>query len=216
MLRVCVLALLLAAVQAAQQFALNTPSMLLPAILESNGGERVKAPLFATGGCFHWETSSEMVVSVEPDVTSACQVGNRHGYTRVLVSSKVLADEIVRERQTVRAEIGSLHASSTDALAQIAASGRRSAWISATDLGSDLRLDCEVFVDVISSIQMLTATRRINVGDVETLEVQAFDIQGSCPFLSSLLIQFAQVTSLHQCTDLHSIGQLAMRADCAS
>jgi nuclear pore complex protein Nup210 len=37
----------------------------------------------------------------------------------------------------------------------------------------------EVYLDRIHRVQILTSTRLVNVGDVETLKVQAFDEQGN-------------------------------------
>ena len=52
---------------------------------------------------------------------------------------------------------------------------RRGVWVWAIDAASGARLECEVFVDAIHTIQILTTTRRVNVNDVETLELIAFD-----------------------------------------
>lgn len=53
--------------------------------------------------------------------------------------------------------------------------GRKSAWVWAEDISNSQRVECEVFVDVIQRIEILTTTRVVNVGDWETLDVQARD-----------------------------------------
>jgi len=53
---------------------------------------------------------------------------------------------------------------------------RKSAWVFATEITSKERLECEVFIDLIHRLEILTSTRVINVGDTVSLEVQAFDV----------------------------------------
>ncbi len=36
-------------------------------------------------------------------------------------------------------------------------------------------MECEVFVDIIARLEILTSTRRVNVGEKESLDLQAFD-----------------------------------------
>src|SRR5690606_8982534 len=55
---------------------------------------------------------------------------------------------------------------------------RRSAWIWAEDISTGRRAECEVFIDRIHSLLIATSTRRINVGDTEVLQLQAFDEHG--------------------------------------
>lgn len=41
-------------------------------------------------------------------------------------------------------------------------------------------LQCEVFVDSIAKLQLLTTVRKLVVGDLMILQVQAFDREGFC------------------------------------
>lgn len=56
---------------------------------------------------------------------------------------------------------------------------RVSTYVEATSDGHQTLAMCEVFVDAIDRLEILTATRRINVKEKEKLSVQAFDKLGN-------------------------------------
>eukprot|EP00808_Paulinella_micropora_P020356 g25782.t1 len=56
--------------------------------------------------------------------------------------------------------------------------GRQSTWLEAHS-GRGTVSRCEVFVDRISRLEMLTNTRRVNVGEYESLQLQAYDNQNN-------------------------------------
>ena len=60
-------------------------------------------------------------------------------------------------------------------------SERSSAWVWAELIGEDTahRVECEVFVDHIHRLEVLTSTRVVNVGDTESIDLQAFDKQNN-------------------------------------
>lgn len=45
----------------------------------------------------------------------------------------------------------------------------------AEHIETEIRVECEVFVDKIVELEILTSTRIINVGDSEAIDVQGFD-----------------------------------------
>ena len=57
--------------------------------------------------------------------------------------------------------------------------GRQSAWVFADDISSGNRVECEVFVDAIHRLELLTNTRVVNVGDAEAIDIQAYDGMGN-------------------------------------
>lgn len=58
-------------------------------------------------------------------------------------------------------------------------SERFSVWVWAEEIHSHERVECEVFVDRIHRLEVLTSTRVVNVGDSESIDVQAFDQQNN-------------------------------------
>eukprot|EP01128_Nolandella_sp_AFSM9_P012405 TRINITY_DN9248_c0_g1_i1.p1 TRINITY_DN9248_c0_g1~~TRINITY_DN9248_c0_g1_i1.p1 ORF type:complete len:208 (-),score=56.56 TRINITY_DN9248_c0_g1_i1:323-946(-) len=65
------------------------------------------------------------------------------------------------------------------AKADAASRGRQSAWITAEDRSTHRILRCELFVDHISRIEVLTTTRKMYKDDTERLDIQAFDKVGN-------------------------------------
>lgn len=56
---------------------------------------------------------------------------------------------------------------------------RQSTWIEAEDTRSGRVLRCEVFVDKIAHIEVLTTSKKFYRSDLELLKVQAFDSEGN-------------------------------------
>ncbi len=134
-------------------------------------------------------------VTIGPD-SSLCQVGGVWGTTEAIVT--VVNEDLIPKNTaaqngggsssssapvsggaTAAASSSSLASGSPTAASSASSSGRQSAWVWAEDLTTGHRAECEVYVDHVSSLIIGTSTRRINVGDTESLDVQAFDEHGS-------------------------------------
>lgn len=61
----------------------------------------------------------------------------------------------------------------SSALASVAR--REATWLIGTDRATQMRLRCEIFVDAVASIAIVTTTRTMHKDDVERLDIQAFD-----------------------------------------
>ncbi|KNC50643.1 uncharacterized protein AMSG_11617 [Thecamonas trahens ATCC 50062] len=107
--------------------------------------------LSASGGCFAWESSNPEVVAFAP--AAAARSAPATGLDCV--------DEIVL----------TAHA--------LPDGERASVWVFASDRATGTVLRCEVFVDTIASLAILTTSRTMYRGDAEVIEAQAFDAQGN-------------------------------------
>lgn len=108
--------------------------------------------LEAHGGCFHWKADPNPsgLIEIRPVDRNGthCDVG----YSACEISPAPIPTTSPR------------------------ANNRYNAWVTAT-LVSDAskKVECEVFVDKISKMEILTSTRKVNVDNTESLDLQAFD-----------------------------------------
>ena len=127
------------------KLSISYVTVLLPSYILPSG-RQTKLTLHASDGCFLWH-STVYIASISADDDSKCIVNGKQGST-----SATLAVTPIRRFN-----------------------GRKSTRIVATDISSNDEIECEVFVDLISRIEIMTSTRRVNVGEKESLDVQAYD-----------------------------------------
>jgi len=183
--------------------SISAVTLLLPNHQCSSRLKPVSHPLQASGGCFRWHSSAPHLVKVQPKVPyphrntspdsvrnpdpSLCFVNGMWGSTEafVIVSTESLAETGGHDAESAGAGVGSQASDVTAAGSagvpksyQKQNPTRRSAWVWAEDIATGRRAECEVYIDRIHSLQIMTSTKRINIGDTESLRVQAFGREG--------------------------------------
>lgn len=134
---------------AAEEISISAVTVLLPHYNPTQAqAQGVQYPLEAYGGCFSWSSPSSHIVSITPDPNTVCFSQGVQGHKRVLISATPSTDM-----------------------------SRKNAWVIAEEISSGDRAECEVFFDRVHRMEILTSTKHIYVGDLETLQVQAFDDQ---------------------------------------
>jgi nuclear pore complex protein Nup210 len=129
-------------------------TVLLPATAPTSkmGGARFR--LESYGGCFTWSTNAPQSIALVEDNTAedtSCMGGR--GSTTMLVTTVPAAGEQLGVKKT--------------------------AWVWAEDVTTGRRAECEVFITTIDKLAIKTSTRVLNVGNAESLDVQAFDSAGN-------------------------------------
>ena len=141
--------------------------LLPPSLISLTSTFSVSASLHAYGGCFRWTNSDPSFLSLTPDPTTSCSVAGQAGHTSITLTPTEAS------------------ASLPQPTSSSPSSSRRTIWISASPLHSTISssspstpasaLYCEVFLDHLHHVELLTSTRRVNVGEEEVLQVQGFD-----------------------------------------
>ncbi|KAK3263501.1 hypothetical protein CYMTET_27694, partial [Cymbomonas tetramitiformis] len=75
--------------------------------------------------------------------------------------------------------------------------GRRSTYVTATDIETGIALRCEVFVDKVVSLQIIQNTRRLYLDSLATVELKGFDIEGNA---------FSTLDGLEFSWDVHTVS----------
>ena len=175
----------------AADVTIDAVTLLLPSHACSARLKPVSRVVRAQGGCFLWHTSSPHVVSVTPLVEATadepaarCEVAGVVGATAAIIT--VVHDDFANSNTNAAAAAASAAAAGGAAAASTASAsasasnnkGRQSAWVWAEDIRTSRRAECEVFVDSIAALAIGTSTRRINIGDAESLDLLAYDEHG--------------------------------------
>lgn len=132
--------------------SISDRNVLLP---HSSAKSRVPYTLRAYNGCFKWTNSNpdDILLTVALADPSACDGG-------VVVAPQCTTEAVISSQAS-------------------SASGRTSATITAEDVATGHAVRCDVFLDRIARIEILTTTRTMHRDNVEELFVQAFDAQGN-------------------------------------
>ncbi|CAJ1373846.1 unnamed protein product [Effrenium voratum] len=181
-----VLGLVLAWVPAIAEPKISVVTALLPARGpgRANGtiGAGARLRVEASGGCFRWVSQRPDLVAVEEPLheelpprrpaeaqaEAACQEACLHAGRQFLLPDETTpADDGCQPVAIIRSL-----AESVDNVEKVL--------VLAQDINSPgVELRCEVYIASIERIEVETSVRRINVDDVETLGVKAYDKQGN-------------------------------------
>jgi len=176
-------------IPARAEVSIDAVTVLLPAHVATEARTFVVYyPVQAHGGCFQWRTSNPALVQVQPIAATVCteEVERRNPVTGATERVRVEGHTGVYVSAAATLPPGALQPDEGAGTGPTAPGAphtsnrsfqrRLQAWISAHDLARPDRFaECEIFIDRIARLEILTSTRRINVGDVEALQLAAYD-----------------------------------------
>lgn len=151
------LPMLSVAARAPDRFTLSEPKVLLP--MTSPGAEAASHVLTAEGGCFTWTSHRRDVVSVQAlleDEKTPCRPGMRPNY--VLAGSN--------NQGCSRAALVTSTWRSVDQ--------KGSSVVIAREKGSGHEIRCDVFVDRIHRIEIVTTARTVKIDDAPEVGLTHF------------------------------------------
>eukprot|EP01132_Coremiostelium_polycephalum_P006697 gene6697-8283_t len=176
-------------ISAETDYAISPVSLLLP---YSTSKYRKPFKLEANKGCFEWINTNPDLVDITPiyesPAGSGCNVPSSSSSSSDNKQSQQTSQQAQQQQQTL--DSLSLWDStytqpkkcSSSVLVTVRSSGiaeRNSAFIYAEEQTTGKRLQCEVFVDKISSIVIETTTKTMYKDDLEELHVRAYDSVGN-------------------------------------
>ncbi|KYR02872.1 nucleoporin [Tieghemostelium lacteum] len=175
-LLIVTLLLLLITVNAdsSSDYALSSVSLLLP---YSTNKFRKPIKLESNKGCFEWTTSNPDLIEIIPQYdTISCGVDGDGQPTTQLSDLSAWEQSLSDQNQQKCSKSINILVRNPGSLTN---AERNSAFIYAEEKMTNRILQCEVFVDKISSIVIETTTKTMYKDDVEELHVRAYDSVGN-------------------------------------
>ena len=138
--------------------------LLPPALVTSTATYAVSVALHAYGGCFHFTVTDDSLLTLTPEPSPACA----RGHTSVILTPTEATASLLRPSRS--SSSSSSPSSSSRRAVRVTAEP-----LSASSVSAPADLYCDVFLDRVHHVELLTATRRVYVGGEDTRRVQGYD-----------------------------------------